>query len=649
MAEIVTSNLNLSAPAGTIGSSSKTIDRLSVSSVTSTTLQAAAASDIFLRQSVGDVQVQSLQSNTGGVDLFAVGAIVDGSGENATADIVGNTIFLTSVNSSIGAADNPLELDVSSSASALTAFAKTGVYLTEISGAVNIGQLNASNGNIVFSQIDTPGNQESFELPKDSELSARNGSIILHLADNVSFAAGSRIISNQQVTVLVDQDVVANDAGATVSLDTQFLHGATWTLTTGDDADSIRIKGVNSFGTISMGLGNDSIVVGSDVGRLNLVTVGLLLDAGGGTDTLLLDASGASSEGVSGVVESSSRSGYSEKVSGFELLGAIDYGAFETVNLRLGAGPDTALIVSVGSDTSLSVFGGDGSDQFVVGNDTYGLSKVQGRLNLDGGTASDQLVINDLATAVCSVGLLTERSLSGFSMGSMSEGLRYDTFESLALNLASADAGEYQLSITSVATPTAIAFGEGDDSVLLGDSLYRIAADLTIDGGAEGSTGDRFSISSALSTDLQVGRETITATDMPGTIRLLGFESQDVTLSNAPDTVTVSDTGASLTLNLRGGADLATVLNVSHMTTVNLGDDTDRDQAIVRGASAMVEVFGNSAASDTLLIDTSADVSPATVHVADGTVAESLIVTGATVGEITGLNLATLSVQLGQG
>ncbi len=628
--EIVTNSLNLNAPAGTIGSGTATLDRLAVSSTTSTTLEANASGNIFLRQSLGNVQVQALHSSAGSVDIFAVGAILDGSGENVSADISGNTIDLTSHSSSIGTAANPLEVDVSSTAKALSAFARTGVYLTEIAGAVSVRQLNASNGDIVFTQIDAPGNLESFELPNDSYLSAVNGSITLVLADNVSLDSGSGIISNNLVTILVDQEVVANDAGATVSIDTQFLNGATWTLTTGNDADDLRIKGLNRPGVVSTGLGNDVIEVSSDAQRLNLVAANLRFNAGGDWDTLLLNASGASSEGVSGTLGASPAAGYTERVSGFELQSVIDYTAFEVVTLQLGAGPDTAQILSVGDDMAISAFGGEGADQFIVGDGINGLSNIQGRLNLDGGEAADQLLINDLANAVCTVGLLTERSLTGLGMGSASEGVRYDAFESLKLDLASESAGEYQLAITSLAVPTQVKLGDGNDHVTVGDNLFRIAADLLIDAGADSGLGDKISISSSLSTDLQLGQETVNATDMAGTIRLLNFESQAVNLSNAPDTVTVTDTGSPLALDMGEGADRAIVINASHATTIDLGSDSDRDRVAIHNASANIEILGNSAAADSLLVDTSAAVSPSNVQVTDGASPQSVIVAGAT-------------------
>ena len=397
---------------------------------------------------------------------------------------------------------------------------------------------------------------------------------------------------------------MADDGGATVSLDAQLIGNATLNVLTGDDADTLFIKQLSRPTQVSTGRGNDAIQVGSDAGRLNLIAANLRLTAGEDWDTLTLNASGASSEGVSGVLGSSSVVEFTENVSGFELQGLLDYAAFESVNLHLGTGADTVQILRVGDDLTASVFGHGGADQFVVGDATKGLDEIQGRVNVDGGEGLDHLLVNDLATAVLKMGLLTERSLTGLGMGTAAEGVRYDELESLTLDLESAAAGQYQLAITSLAIPTHVQLGDGDDTVLVGDSLFRITADLTVAGGAEQTQGDAFFIASSLSTNLLLSDSSIAAVDMPGTITLADFETESVTLSNAPDTVTVTGTGAALTLNLLDGADQAIIESASHPTTINLGDDSDNDQAIVNMALASVAVFGTNAAADSLVIDT---------------------------------------------
>ena len=83
---------------------------------------------------------------------------------------------------------------------ALSAFAQTGVYLTELAGPVSVKQLNATDGDILFTQLDAAGDAESFELPASGQLSAAKGSITLQLADDVTFASGSQITAMNTVT-----------------------------------------------------------------------------------------------------------------------------------------------------------------------------------------------------------------------------------------------------------------------------------------------------------------------------------------------------------------------------------------------------------------------------------------------------------------
>ncbi|MCR9292160.1 MAG: hypothetical protein NXI32_05540, partial [bacterium] len=333
--DIFTANLMLNAPAGNIGAGSESKNRIGVRAASdsqNTVLSVLASGNIYLQQAAGIAAVKEIASSGGNADLFSVGNIIDGSGENQAADIAGQKIILDS-NGSVGFLADPLEINTGSTAGALSAAGDAGVYLTELSGGISVDQLHSENGNIVFSQIDAPGDVETFDVTASGHLSAANGSIILNLADDVTFAAGSQITAKSAIDVLVDRAIVADDVGVTVSFDASLIGDAIFNLTTGDDPDQVLIKQLTKAGSFHTGLGNDAIIVASDAMRLDAIAASLTLDAGGDADTLTLNASGASDVGVSGTFDDSPEPGYSTRVTDFEMSGTIDYTAFEEISL----------------------------------------------------------------------------------------------------------------------------------------------------------------------------------------------------------------------------------------------------------------------------------------------------------------------------
>ncbi|MCG8650915.1 MAG: hypothetical protein MI861_13840, partial [Pirellulales bacterium] len=625
---------------------------------TATDLELIASGNIFFHHSRGIADVKNVSAATGNVDFFSVGSIIEDDGDSdhaidadPSALFKGNQIKIAS-QGAIGLAANPIEIDAATTQAALQAFGSTGIYLTELTDSLSVQQLSSANGDVVFTLAEGAGSGQSFALTSTGRLTAVHGSITLNLPDDASFPAGGQLQLANNLSISIDAGNLAGDLGASLLFDVPVIGASQATITTGPDADTLVVRQVNTPTLIRTGDGNDVVQVGSTANRLNPFKANLQINTEAGADQIAVDASGGSNLGMTGAVIASPVTGYTSRLSGFELASPLDFTGAEQVNLKLGTGADTATIEVVDDLSVLNLFAGSGNDKMIVGSAGQGVSRILGRLNTDGGIGSDSLTISDEPNTITKVGTLTERTVTGLGMGSANEGVRYDQFESLALNLGTGvnntGSGQYQLQVPSVGTATRIRFGAGSDSVQVGNQLFNIGAPLAIDGGANPITGDQLTILSDSSTALSVDANTITGRELNGTITYAGLEGLKLRLSNSPDRIDVTDTGAALTVEARDGADEVQIATVSHPTRVNVGMDTDSDRVNILGAGAAIIVNGDSRSADTVALDLNADMAPKSVQIRDTQMADTYEVVGATQGTISVTKIADLSVILGR-
>ena len=355
---------------------------------------------------------------------------------------------------------------------------------------------------------------------------------------------------------------------------------------------------------------------------------------------------------MTGSLIASTDNGYTTRLTGIELGDPVDFTGVERIDVTLGAGPDDLTVEVVDDPAVLNVFAGAGDDMITVGSAASGVDQIRGRFNADGGLGqNDELKVNDASNLITKVGALSERTITGLGMGSASEGVRYDLFESITLDLGTAVAntgtGEYQLDVSSLSTPTKINLGAGGDSVRVGPSLFGIREKLTINGGT--GLDDRLTIASDTATSLEVGAGQVSGRELGGEISFSHLEDLRLELSNSPDVVTVTDTEARLNIQTRGGGDNVRIRNVSHATSIDLGIDTEPDEVQILNAGAAITVMGDRRAIDRVNVDLSSLEYVMNATIEDSTLADTYEISGATAGKVSTTGVTNLLLHLGEG
>jgi hypothetical protein len=150
-------NVNLTATNGTIGSSTESL-YIESSYSANGSLYAKADGNVYITQngkgvSPLNLNVGYVQSLTGDVTLTAAnGSIANADLLAYPVQIVGNTINLTAPAGSIGSAANVLVIDSQNpSPGKINASALDDIYLAEASGAMAVGTIQSTAGNIQLS------------------------------------------------------------------------------------------------------------------------------------------------------------------------------------------------------------------------------------------------------------------------------------------------------------------------------------------------------------------------------------------------------------------------------------------------------------------------------------------------------------------
>ncbi len=279
-------------------------------------------------------------------------------------------------------------------------------------------------------------------------------------------------------------------------------------LGSGHDTLNVRSTHANTDTTVNAGPGNDTINVGSLApavgGNVNAIAGALIVNGQGGSDTLNVDDTADVLANVGQLTATT--------ITGLGMGDGITYGTLEFLNVNLGAGGDTFVIVSthagetnvranggadtvyVGSIAGLThIYGGDGSDLVVVG--ATGANRLPGLLNniaaplfIDGGlpnAGSDVLVVIDEQDVIANRGKLTHNTITGLGLNGNDPavGITYVAFEHLEIYLGTVEDAFY-IETTHAGT-TEVDGGAGDD-------VFRVNSvqGLTTILGAEGN--DRF-------------------------------------------------------------------------------------------------------------------------------------------------------------
>ena len=121
-------------------------------------LNATSGTDVNIAQTSGDLTVGQVSSTSGAVNLSAAGNILNQAASSNTTNVTSTSINLTA-GGSVGVVANPLPVTVGDGM--LNVSAQTGVYVTQTSGNLNVGQVSSTSGTVSLTAPGSILNQPS--------------------------------------------------------------------------------------------------------------------------------------------------------------------------------------------------------------------------------------------------------------------------------------------------------------------------------------------------------------------------------------------------------------------------------------------------------------------------------------------------------
>ncbi len=156
--DAVGNNITLAAFGGAIGTKDNVFE-INSSSSAAGVLTASATRDIFITESTGDLDVNTVGSTLGDVRLVTVGGGIFDANNNAAVNVSGVSIDVetnTGTSTGIGASSNPLEINSSNSGiGRLYAVTGDGIFITETAGELNVLRAESSFGDVVLTVVDS--------------------------------------------------------------------------------------------------------------------------------------------------------------------------------------------------------------------------------------------------------------------------------------------------------------------------------------------------------------------------------------------------------------------------------------------------------------------------------------------------------------
>jgi hypothetical protein len=406
---------------------------------------------------------------------------------------------------------------------------------------------------------------------------------------------------NLQLGEAVDNVTLVNDYTGVFRLNTgggddvvSLLNASGLTeIKTGAGDDSINVEGIAASTFIDAGAGQDIIRIGANIQTLGSIQSLLILDGGGGSDSLLADAA-ADTVDRAGILTNN-------LLSGLGMNGGVEYSNFESTAVRLGSGNDHLLVESIATNTAIST--GLGNDVVTImpdpngvnqagvfmavdtgdGNDAVNVQSTNFAYDLfvQAGAGQDQLNITAAKTTANNGTLdVTENVMFGLGLD---ERFQYDGTEEINLTLSDAAddvllfneytgvfnlntgggddrvavlqsqgalhvdtaAGNDWVTLEATAAPTLVETGYGNDAVLVGANVQtvgQVKAPLLID---TGSGVDSLAIDNAadnVDRTIQIGPTTISGLGEANGMRYDGVDTVAIHLGSGQNTILTSAT-----------------------------------------------------------------------------------------------------------
>jgi Ca2+-binding RTX toxin-like protein len=366
--------------------------------------------------------------------------------------------------------------------------------------------------------------------------------------------------------------------------------------------DTINVRGTaaGNLTTIYTGSGSSAniINVGSAApgtsGNVNGIAGQLVIQGESMSDTVNVDDKD----------EDGPESGFltSNRIWGLDMpgsdavAGGITYQGVETLNVRLGARPDTFNVRSTNGSTLTWFFTGSSStsaNTVNVGSNAPGtdgtVNDVAGKLFVVGEAGSDTLNVDDAGDAAYNDGILTSTRITGLGMGDPGKGIEYSGFERVNVNLGTGG-NTFNVQTTNASTLTTVNTGTGSalNTVNVGSlapspygNLNGLDGKLVVNGLGTLDTvnaddgGDRASNTGYLTSTRLTGLGMASGDPAKG-IEYGGVELLNIILGLGADRFTIYGTHVGTTiLNGSDGNERIAVQTIDGPTMVNAGDGSD--------------------------------------------------------------------------
>ena len=384
-------SINLSTRDGGIGT---TTDFLEINSSNQATggVIALAKNGVYLAETAGTINVDKILSRRSDIVIVAAFGSILEAGDDSQADIQGRNIDIiaTSAGSSIGAAGKAIEILGAGEAQRpndgfqiepfapgtgrLVAQANSGVALTEMSGALNILDVNTPTGNVDLSVHDSVLAEENLNwLPNGAttffgtvlpfgRVLATTGSVRLSAGDNVNLVEGTSITagSASPSQVVIQGGQLATDSkdpdpiGSILTL-RGLISAPTVSIYAGSNLDFFDLTNPNGIQSITSLFGQG----GDDRFFIQSVPVAMTIDGGSGANRYYISSNSSRSLfGNNGIFDDSS----SDPAYAFG-AGRLSSGTLEKITAGLtintgdggnGGAKDAIYLSAAGSTTALT-------------------------------------------------------------------------------------------------------------------------------------------------------------------------------------------------------------------------------------------------------------------------------------------------------
>ncbi len=432
-----------------------------------------------------------LAAPAGTVALTSEGPIQDGN-VDAAAEIEARAIHLMSLCESIGASDNPLDINATGPAG-LTVSAPLGVWLADTEDGLNVASVVATDGPVQLAAADRSTSGQDIVLGPGAVVRSGTADVELLAGDDLLIDVDAAIEAATTISLegdIDDADLTGSHIEANGQLTANLVEVAT-----GDDDDTVLLaaRGSAARVTVATGPGDDAVNAALSS---SLVTV----DGGAGDDLVTAVLAGPATGVAPPLPSDTLLTAVAVERTEFEQTAGgggewhLDDGLLTGDGVRLlDVGPTTQLVLTLGPlgahqlaigriRAAAAIFTPGGGNTVTIGGSPATLSEVDGNLQLAATGGDNLLVLDDSASAA---GQARPRHIGfGIVRGPDADGdITFDPAEFANIDLLLGPALD-DVTFTAAGTFRMVDGGPGSDQF----TVQGITTIGVLDGGADDDT-----------------------------------------------------------------------------------------------------------------------------------------------------------------